>query len=79
MIIIICILWIIHIDIYKKLSQAKFKVICDLEKEAEYQIFTKEYEHFNKRKFKVAKLTELEKYIPILFMLLAILKILKLF
>lgn len=69
--IILSIIWIINIEIYKKLSDAKFKVISDLEDNLYYPIFNKEYEYFKKNKF-IFKLTTLEKIVAVLYLIISL-------
>lgn len=69
--IILSIIWFINIEIYKKLADAKFKVISDLEDNLHYPIFSKEYEYFKKSKI-ICKLTTLEKIVAILSFIISL-------
>lgn len=63
---LLCLSWISNLTSYKKLNNAKFKVIHDLEEHLPARTFTKEDEHLNS----YYTLVNLEKYIPYLFMIL---------
>lgn len=70
--VIISLIWIANINSYKNLNTAKFKVINELEKQLPAQPFN--YEWFlvgkgqDKKKYK--KLTQIEKNIPIIFIII---------
>lgn len=70
--IIISFLWITTITSYKNLNSAKFKVINELEKQLPTQPFNYEWflvgEGQDKKKYK--KLTQIEKNIPIIFIII---------
>lgn len=70
--VIISLIWITNINSYKNLNSAKFEVINELEKQLPTQPFN--YEWFlvgkgqDKKKYK--KLTQIEKSIPIIFIII---------
>jgi len=64
--------WLSNISSYKRLNQAKFKVIHELEEHLPARPFTKEDEYLNS----YYTLTKLERYIPYLFIALYIIIIL---
>ena len=70
--IIISFLWITTITSYKNLNSAKFKVINELEKQLPTQPFNYEWflvgEGQDKKKYK--KLTQIEKNVPIIFIII---------
>lgn len=59
-----CFIWFTHIRSYKKLNSAKFKIINKIEDQLPCQGFSKEWEVLNKDCYK--KLTDIERYVPIL-------------
>lgn len=62
--IIICIIWFTHIKSYKKLNRAKFKVINSIEDYLPYKGFSEEWDILKKDKYK--KLTDIERYVPLI-------------
>jgi len=64
--ILLSLCWISSLTSYKKLNSAKFKIIHDLEEYLPARIFAKEDEYLNS----YYTLTNLEKYIPYLFIIL---------
>ena len=63
----IALIWRANILSYKKLNAAKFKVLKDLEKKLAYPIFAKEQEYYKQEKRE--RLTNIEAWIPRLFIL----------
>lgn len=75
--IIICYLWTISLENYKKLNETKFKIINELEKKLPANVFDYEWELIGKgndhKKYK--KFSNLEKAIPYIFGILYIISI----
>lgn len=67
--IVICIIWLVNLDNYKKLNSAKFKIINQLEKELSANIFDYEWELIGRgesgKKYK--RMSSVEKWIPYIF------------
>lgn len=79
---LLCLTWWNNIESYKKLNHAKFKVINEMETYLPFKCFTLEYERIkltnNSTKVKgvlmnYRRLTDLEKFVPILFSFLYLL------
>lgn len=66
--IILCFIWIITIDSYKKLNKAKYKVIQQMEDSLEFKCYQIEEGYLNDIKY--IQFTKIEKYIPYVFILL---------
>lgn len=67
--IVVCVLWILFIRNYKQLNAVKFEVINKMEKSLPYQAFNKEWEKLKRNK-KYMDGTKLEKFLPIMFIIL---------
>lgn len=65
---ILCVLWFISIGNYRKLNQAKYDVICEIEKHLPAQPFNVEWGYVKKRKFYIEG-TQIEKWVPIMFLI----------
>jgi len=63
----IALIWRANILSYKKLNAAKFKVLRDIEKKLAYPIFAKEQEYYKQEKRE--RFTNIETWIPQLFIL----------
>lgn len=61
---ITCFIWFTHLKSYKKLNSAKFKIINKIEEELPCQGFNDEWEILNKDRYK--RLTDIERYVPII-------------
>lgn len=72
--IVISLIWYLHLEEFKKLNKAKFKVINRLEKKLPSKPFDDEWQYLAKAKYK--EITNLEKYIPIIFLLIFIIYLL---
>lgn len=70
----ICFLWIYTLNSYCKLSNVKYDIINEIEKQLPLSPFSYEWEKLNKNK-KYIRLTSIEKIIPILFILLYLISI----
>lgn len=71
---LICWSWLVAIDSYKKLNSAKFEVILELEKELKHKCLACEWDILkNDKQYKT--LSESEKRIPKIFMILSTLVI----
>ena len=68
--IVICMLWLINLSNYKKLNSAKFKIINELEKKLPANVFDYEWELIGRgeegKKYK--RMSQIEKLIPYIFM-----------
>jgi len=62
---LICLSWINGLESYKRLNHAKFKIIHELENHLPAKIYSKEDEYLNK----YYTLTNLEKFIPVVFII----------
>lgn len=69
--VLLCILWARLIKNYKMLNAEKFNIILTLEKQLPTQPFGDEWEHLKSNK-KYRELTNLEKYLPIIFIVVYI-------
>lgn len=70
----ICGLWILFIQNYKRLNTAKFEIINKMERDLPYQPFNIEWEKLkNNKKYKDS--TKLERFLPIMFIILYIVTI----
>ena len=67
--IVVCVLWILFIRNYKQLNAVKFEVINKMEKSLPYQAFNEEWEKLKRNK-KYMDGTKLEKFLPIMFIIL---------
>jgi hypothetical protein len=65
---VLCLLWFLSIGNYRKLNQAKYDVICEIEKQLPTQPFNDEWINIKKAKFYIEG-THLEKCMPIIFSL----------
>ena len=65
--IVIAILWYYTIDYYRKLNNAKFDVIGIMEKKLPIKMFDLEWKTYKKDKSK--DVTQIEKYLPIVFLI----------
>lgn len=77
---ITCFIWFTHLKSYKKLNSAKFKIINKIEEELPCQGFSDEWEILSKDSYK--RLTDIERYVPIImgvlyFLILLYLKIIQ--
>jgi hypothetical protein len=66
-----CSIWFTHIRSYKKLNSAKFKVINKIEKQLPCQGFSEEWDLLKKGSYK--RLTDIERYVPIIMGILYLL------
>lgn len=73
--IFICILWILILANYHALNEVKFKIILDLEKDLQKQPFKDEWDLLSKNK-KHESFNSLEKWLPIVFIILFVIGIL---
>ena len=64
------IIWILSIKNYAKLNEAKFSVINSIENYLEIQGFKEEWEYLEINKY--SELSNLEKWVPIIFILINI-------
>ena len=60
-------IWLFSIKSYKTINIAKYKVLLDMEKALSYRLYTNEYQYLNEYKHK--SLTEIEKFVPISFII----------
>ncbi|MBM7021924.1 hypothetical protein [Treponema sp. Marseille-Q4523] len=67
--IVVCVLWILFIRNYKQLNAVKFEIINKIEKGLPYQAFNEEWEKLKSSK-KYMDSTKLEKFLPIMFIIL---------
>lgn len=67
--ILISVIWFFHIRSYKKLNNAKFKIILELEEKLPVKLYGWENDLLKKDYY---KLTSLEKFIPLVFGLTSI-------
>lgn len=76
--VLLCIVWWINLQSYRKLNAAKFSVIHDIEKKLPFACYRDEWEYLgngnNGKKYR--QLTKVEGLIPIIFSLLFIVAIL---
>ena len=70
--IVFCLLWNTSIKCYRQLSEAKFKVINEIEKRLPVAVFAKEWDYLNQgtQKTKYPQLTLVERWIPLTFLVL---------
>ena len=68
--IVLSIIWILSIKNYAKLNEAKFSVINSIENYLEIQGFKEEWEYLEINKY--SELSNLEKWVPIIFILINI-------
>ena len=66
---IISLLWFNHINSYKLLNAAKFRVIHKMERKLPFRVFYEEDIELRKEYYK-KKITKLERYVPLTFMIL---------
>jgi hypothetical protein len=66
--IILCLIWYININSYKQLNKLRFSVIQEMEKDMIFPCFTREWEYLKDNKLKYYRLSKIEKFIPLLFM-----------
>lgn len=70
--IMICIIWLINLENYKKLNSVKFRIINLLEKELPANVFDYEWELVGRgndgKKYK--RMSSMERWIPAIFMLI---------
>ncbi len=72
--VLISFFWMKTINSYRQLNTAKFKVIHEIEEKLPEPLFTKEWDYLGRGETKeYVKLTVLESWVPIIFMLLYIL------
>jgi hypothetical protein len=64
--IVICVVWLLYINNFKRLNKAKFKVIIDLEKKMTVSPFKDEWDELKKTK-RYIEGTKLERILPIAF------------
>ena len=69
--IVVCVLWILFIRNYKQLNAVKFEIINKMENSLPYQAFNEEWEKLKSNK-KYMDGTKLEKFLPIMFIILYI-------
>lgn len=76
--VMICVIWLANLSNYKKLNSAKFKVINELEKKLPANVFDCEWEIVGRgedgKKYK--RMSQIEKLVPCIFMLVYIVAIL---
>lgn len=65
----ICFAWKVNINSYKALSQAKFKVIHEMEEQLSFAPFTKEWQLIKSETKSYKQITKTEKLIPIIFLI----------
>lgn len=66
---VICISWLFSINNYKKLSSVKYNIVNEIEKKLPLMPFSHEWEELTKKK-KYIGLTQIEKVLPWLFIIL---------
>lgn len=69
--IVVCFLWILFIRNYKQLNAIKFEIINKMEEGLPYHAFNEEWEKLQNSK-KYMDSTKLEKFLPIMFIILYI-------
>ncbi|ADB58813.1 RipA family octameric membrane protein [Archaeoglobus profundus] len=74
--IIVCILWYVHIESYRKLNSAKFTVIHEIEKYLPYPCYYKEWEVLEKSRYVL--LSKIEQGITIIFAIIFSIPLLRL-
>ena len=72
--IIICIVWLCIIQNYKKLNTVKFQIINEIENSLPLSPFNYEWKKL-KTEYKYIGLTKIEKFIPIIFIVLYVISI----
>ncbi len=65
----LCTLWNLNILSYKQLNSLKFDVIHEMEKELPYPSYSREWEILGNKNKKYRRLTEIERYIPYVFLI----------
>jgi len=65
---ITCFIWFTHLESYKKLNSAKFKIINKIEEELPCQGFSEEWEILGNDHYK--RFTDIEKFVPIIMRIL---------
>jgi hypothetical protein len=63
---VLCLIWLLSIGNYRKLNQAKYDVICEIEKQLPAQPFNDEWINIKNKRFYIES-THLEKCMPLLF------------
>ena len=69
--VVVCVLWLLFIRNYKQLNAVKFEIINKMENDLPYQPYSKEWEKLKTNK-KYMDGTKLEKFLPIMFIILYI-------
>lgn len=66
--ILLCILWIVNIQSYKKINSAKFKILHKIEEQLPFQFYADEWEELGggKDAKKYIQLTRVEQYAPVI-------------
>ena len=63
---ILCMIWYTNINSYKQLNSLKFKVIEEIEKNLPFPCYVREWQIDKTRTRKYRRLTQVEKYLPLI-------------
>jgi len=67
--IMLCFIWYISINSYTQLSKLKFAVIQEIEQRLIFPCFTREWQLLKENKMKYYRLSKIEKFVPLLFII----------
>ena len=67
--IMLCFIWFVNINSYKQLNKLRFAVIQEIEKNLVFPCFTREWQILKENKMKYYRLSKIEKFVPLLFMI----------
>ena len=65
--ILLCLIWYININSYKQLNKLRFTVIQEMEQSLVFPCFTREWQLLRENKMKYYRLSKIEKFIPLIF------------
>ncbi|MDR2910114.1 MAG: hypothetical protein LBV47_01935 [Bacteroidales bacterium] len=66
--ILMCVIWYLIINSYKQLNKIRFTIIAEMEQNLVFNCFSREWQLLKEKKLKYRRLSGIEKFVPLLFM-----------
>jgi len=67
--ILMCVVWYFTINSYKQLNKIRFTVIEEMEQYLVFNCYSREWQLLKEKKLKYHRLSRIEKFVPLLFMI----------
>ena len=67
--ILLCFVWYLNINSYKQINKLRFTVIQEMEISLVFPCFSREWQLLKEKKMKYTRLSKIEKFVPLLFII----------